>query len=179
MRKLAELNKPKLIDLLGERLAFEHASVELYDALIGKLETSNDDRALILLDELRVQRDEEREHEDWLADQMQLLGADPRVPTELAELARRETRGIEEVILEDDHELSHLLHALLAAELSDNAGWDLLVALAEEAHDRDAKRQLKQRLREEQAHLAFVHIALRRLAFYNVLGEDVWMPTAP
>src|SRR5579863_35600 len=109
MHKLAEHNKPKLIDLLGERLAFERDSVRLYDALIGKLEASNDERGLILLDELRVQRDEEREHEEWLASQMVLLGADPRVPTELARLAQCEVRGLEDVIVQGDHELAHLL----------------------------------------------------------------------
>jgi len=177
MRKLAEHDKTKVIDLLSERLAFERSSVKLYDAIIEKLETSNDDRAFTILDELRLQRDHEQEHEEWLAQEIRALGGDPRVTTELAELALRESKGIEDVILDGDDQLPHLLHGLLAAELNDNAGWDLLLALAEEAGDREAKRQFKKRLHEEQEHLAFVHLAVRRLAFRSVLGEEVAMPT--
>ena len=177
MRKLAEHDKEKLIDLLSERLAFERTSVKLYDAIIEKLEMSNDERALAIIDELRVQRDQEQEHAEWLAEEIRALGGDPRVTTQLAELALRESKGIEEVILDGDDQLPHLLHGLLAAELTDNAGWDLLLALADEAGDREAKRQFKKRMHEEQDHLAFVHLAVRRLAFRSILGENVGMPT--
>jgi len=177
MRKLAEHDKSRVIDLLSERLAFERSSVRLYDAVIEKLEASNDERALAIVDELRVQRDQEQEHQEWLAEEIRALGGDPRVTTELAELVLRETKGIEDVILDGDDQLPHLLHGLLAAELTDNAGWDLLLALADEAGDREAKRQFRKRLREEQEHLSFVHLAMTRLAFRTVLGEDVEMPT--
>jgi hypothetical protein len=72
--------------------------------------------------------------------------------------------------------LPHLLQALLAAELVDNAGWDLLAQLADEAGDREAKRAFKKRLHEEEDHLLFVRKAVEKLAFAEVLGEDVKLP---
>lgn len=75
-----------------------------------------------------------------------------------------------------DAELPHLLHAMLAAELVDNAGWDLLAQVADEAGDGKAKRAFKKRLHEEEDHLTFVRKAVEKLAFGEVLGEDVKLP---
>ncbi len=52
-----------------------------------------------------------------------------------------------------------MFHALFAAELVDNAGWDLLVQLADEADDDEARRAFKKRLHrhpgpiEQRSHL--------------------------
>lgn len=83
------------------------------------------------------------------------------------------------MILDGDNEVSHLFHALLTAELADNAGWDLLASLADEAGDRDAERAFKKRLHEEEEHLIFARKAVERLARREVLGEQVSMPTSP
>ncbi len=76
-----------------------------------------------------------------------------------------------------DAQLPHLFHALLAAELVDNAGWDLLAQLADEAGDHSAKREFKKRLHEEEDHLLFIRKAVEKLSFAEVLGEDVKLPT--
>ncbi|HEU4612003.1 MAG TPA: hypothetical protein VFS15_07990, partial [Kofleriaceae bacterium] len=65
------------------------------------------------------------------------------------------------------------------AELADNAGWDLLVTLADEAGDRDAKKAFKKRLHAEEEHLIFVRRAVQKIARREVLGEQVSMPTWP
>jgi hypothetical protein len=75
-----------------------------------------------------------------------------------------------------DAKLPHLFHALLAAELVDNAGWDLLVQLADEAGDHEAKRQFKKRLHEEEDHLIFVRKAVQKFSFQEILGEQVRFP---
>jgi hypothetical protein len=87
----------------------------------------------------------------------------------------RESKGIEEVVM-SDAELPHLLHALLAAELVDNAGWDLLAEVADEAGAHSTKREFKKRLHEEEDHLTFVRKAVEKLAFQEVLGEEAKLP---
>ena len=179
MQDLAQHNRQKVIDLLTERLTFERSGVKLYDSIIAKVEASVDEEARRLLDQLREHRDEEKEHEEWLEEQIRALGGDAHGQTEMSELVKRESRGIEDVILDGDNDLSHLVHALLVAELADHAGWDLLVELAEEARDRDAKKAFKKRLHEEEEHLLFARRTLERLARRQVLGQDVALPTSP
>jgi len=56
----------------------------------------------------------------------------------------------------------HDFHALLTAELADTAGWDLLVRVAEEFGDREARGEFKERHREEQEHVLFVRKVVER-----------------
>jgi len=53
-------------------------------------------------------------------------------------------------------------------ELVDNAGWDLLVQIAREFGDSDAKKQFKKRLHEEEKHLLFVRETLLELTKKDV-----------
>jgi bacterioferritin (cytochrome b1) len=178
MDKLSKNNPEKLIDVLCERLTFERAGVRAYDAIIAKLEMSNDIEIHRTLQAMRVYRDEEEEHVEWLQCQIRALGGDAQRMTEMARLVEREAVGIESIVLDGDNEPSHLFHALLAAELADNAGWALLVALADEAGDRDAKKQFKKRLHQEEEHLAFVRRAVEGFACATVLGEPLSMPVS-
>jgi rubrerythrin len=179
MKQLIKHNRAKVIDLLAGRLAFERAGVRLYDAVIAKLRALRDPGLLLVLGQLQDYRDEEKEHEEWLATQIRELGGDTSVETDMVRLETRESRGIGDVILDGDNDVMHLFHALYAAELADNASWDLLLALADEAGDRDAKKAFKRRLREEDKHLGFARQVVERLARRSVLGEDVEMPTHP
>ncbi len=175
MEKLARHGAGKVIDVLNERLAFERAGVKLYDRVLEVVRASTDENVQRMLEELQEHRDEEKEHEEWLEEQIRGLGGDAHAETEKSRLVTRESKGIEEVVM-SDAQLPHLLHALLAAELVDNAGWDLLTQLADEAGDRDAKREFKRRLHEEEDHLVFVRKAFEKLSFQEVLGEDVTLP---
>jgi bacterioferritin (cytochrome b1) len=179
METLAKYNPEKVIDLLTERLTFERASVKLYDAVIDKMTVSTVDGVADMLDQMREQRDQENEHVEWLEECVRELGGDAHGETEMASVVMRESRGIEDIILDGDNDIFHLFHALLTAELADNWGWDLLVSLADEAGDRDAKKAFKKRLHEEEEHLAYMRRAVERLARREVLGEDVSLPTSP
>ncbi len=176
MEKLAKHDAGKVIDVLNERLAFERAGVKLYDRVLEVVRTSADENAKRMQEELQQHRDEEKEHEEWLEEQIRSLGGDAHSETDKSRLVTRESKGIEEVVM-SDAQLPHLLHALLAAELVDNAGWDLLVQLADEAGDREAKREFKKRLHEEEDHLLFVRKAVEKLSVAEVLGKEQKLPT--
>ena len=177
MAKLADFDRSKVIDVLNERLAFERAGVKLYDRVLEVARASTDENVQRMLDELQKHRDEEKEHEEWLEEQIRSLGGDAHGETDRSRLVTRESRGIEEVVM-SDAELPHLLHALLAAELVDNAGWDLLAQIADEAGDREARREFKKRLHEEEDHLLFLRKAMEKLSFQEVLGRPEKLPSA-
>ncbi len=175
MEKLAQHGAAKVIDVLNERLAFERAGVKLYDRVLEVMRATADENVTRMLDEMQAHRDQEKEHEEWLEAQIRGLGGDAHGETEKSRLVTRESKGIEEVVMSDAH-LPHLLHALLAAELVDNAGWDLLVQIADEAGDRESKREFKKRLHEEEDHLLFLRKAMEKLSFNEVLGESEKLP---
>jgi bacterioferritin (cytochrome b1) len=179
MKRLAQNNKDKVIDYLTERLTFERVGVKLYDSIIAKMQKSGDAQIKKMLDPMREHRDQEKEHEEWLEQQIRSLGGDAHGKTTMAKLVERESAGIENVVLNGDPEIPHLFHALYTAELADNAGWDLLVQLAEEADDLEAKRAFKKRLHEEEEHLIFMRRAVERFARREVLGQPASMPTSP
>ncbi|MDC0713234.1 DUF892 family protein [Stigmatella sp. ncwal1] len=177
MRKLAEKNPEKLVDLLQERLTFERTSVKLYDRVLSLMASSGEAQVHAMLDTMQAHRDEEAEHQEWLEEQIRALGGDVNGETELSRLVTAEARGIEQVILAQEPQLPHLFHALMAAELVDNAGWDLLVCLAEDADDDEALDTFGVRLAEEEDHLEFLRQTLTRYAENRVLGGVLHLPT--
>jgi len=173
MRKLAGKNVGRVIDLLNERLAFERTGVRIYDRMLLRMRLAEDGEVQRMVDRMQRYRDQEREHEEWLEEQIQTLHGDDHVPTEKSVLVLAETQGLERVIHRDPR-LDHDFHALLSAELSDAAGWDLLVRMAEQFGDREARREFKQRHREEQEHVLFVRKVVER--FLKRELEDQPMP---
>ncbi len=170
MKKLAQHNRDKLIDLLTERLAFERAAVRLYDTILARLEASGGG-VDPFRDELQGYRAQEKEHEEWLEEQIRGLGGDAQAKTEMADVVLRESAGIEQVIATDEL-LPHAMHALLTAELVDNAGWELLIELADDADDRAARSEFRKRLHEEEDHLLFARTAMLAFARKDVLGYE-------
>lgn len=176
---LAQHNRSKVVDLLMERLTFERASVKLYDRVLERMIDSDNPEVQRMLQAMREHREEEKEHEEWLEAQLRALDANPHGESELSRLIETESMGIEEVVLHSGAQLPHLLHAMLAAELVDNAGWELLVQLADEAGDKAAKKGFKKRLHEEEKHLLFLRKVMERLNLREVLGEKVHLPSTP
>jgi hypothetical protein len=171
MKQLGENNRERAIDLLCERLAFERAGVQLYDRVIQALEASGGSGEVRgTIDVLQRNRTQEAEHAIWLETQIRALGGDATLETDLSRLATRESRGITEVVENDTADLTHLLHALLAAEAVDAAGWDLLMHLAQDAGDSAAHREFRRRNNEEQGHLATVRDAIEHMALRSLLG---------
>jgi hypothetical protein len=132
-----------------------------------------------MVDTMQGYRDEEAEHQTWLEEQIQALGGDVNGESEMSRLVAEEARGIEQIILREDVALQHLFHALMAAELVDNAGWDLLTALAEEADDDDALDCFALRQAEEEDHLDYLRQTMSRYAESQVLGGRLQLPTEP
>jgi bacterioferritin (cytochrome b1) len=168
----AQSNHDRMCNLLNERLAFERAGVKLYDRVIEALRASEDAQTTDLVPTLAKHRDQEAEHAAWLEAQIRRQGGDCEVETDLSRLATREARGLEEVVDQDRDDPTHLLHALLSAEAVDNAGWDLLCHLADDAGDREMRRELHRRMREEQGHLAWLRETLEEISGRGIYGES-------
>jgi len=177
MKKLAALHPEKLVDLLTERLTFERAAVKLYDTVMSKMRRSKEASLVGLLGQMTRQRDEEREHEEWLEERVRELGSDAHTATKLSDLVAREWKGVMDVVAEDK-EIPHLFHALLIAELVDDTGWTLLVQLADEARDEWARKELRRRALDEEEHLLFIRNVVAAFARKEVFGSAARLPAS-
>jgi hypothetical protein len=163
------------LDKLGERIAFERTGTRLYDALITKyLALSNAGEDALppldsILDEaempagdepaietLRRIRADELEHFHLLCNSVQALGGDPTSQTPCADVTAAASMGLMQVITDPRTTLAQCLNTILTAELTDNAGWELLAQLAAEAGQGDMAKQFLEALETEQRHLMIV-----------------------
>lgn len=172
-----------LIDKLGERIAFERTGTRLYEALLLKFKATRQagleavpkakdfdpadataeqlaaggDAAPAQTEEtiLRI-RAEEHAHFQLLCDAMRTLGGDPSAMTPCADVAAVASSGIMQVLTDPRTTFAQCLNAMLTAELTDNAGWELLIQLAEDAGQADLVAQFLVALAQEQEHLAIV-----------------------
>lgn len=154
VKKLTGTRPEVLIDKLGERLAFERTGVRLYDALLTKYQAMPEKLADMSVDELAHIRDEEALHFRMVADALASVGADPTSQTPSADIIGVESAGLMQVIDDPRTTLAQCLNAVLVAELADNAGWELLGTLAEEAGLEDMAETFAEALATEQQHLA-------------------------
>jgi hypothetical protein len=76
------------------------------------------------------------------------LGADPTAQTPSADLVGVETMGLMQAVTDPRTNLAQTLHALLMAELGDEAGWEILIAFAEQM----GQEEMAKRFREAEAH---------------------------
>lgn len=140
------------MDKLSERLAFERTGTRLYDALINKCEALGEsDRPSLA--ELQEIRDEEHRHFLLLSEAVTSLGGDPTVQSPCADVQAVASLGIMQVLNDPRTTVSQCLNALLTAELTDNAGWELLIDLAEELGHDDLSEPFTEALTNEQDHL--------------------------
>jgi rubrerythrin len=145
-----------LLDKLGERLAFERTGTRLYDALITKCEAKlNGDLSMTINDLEQIRTDEAR-HFLLLSDAIESLGGDPTSQTPSADLAGVESMGLVQVLNDPRTSIAQSLHAIVTAELSDKAGWETLIALAEEHDLDDMVNDFSKALSEEREHLSLV-----------------------
>ncbi len=170
-----------LLDKLGERLAFERGGTRLYDALLTKyhavqaaggelLPTAAEALAQVMPESpvlsavqneppeqtlMRI-RAEELQHFQMLCAEMERLGGDPTAMTPCADVAATSTMGLMQVVTDPRTTLAQCLNAMLTAELADNAGWELLATLAEDAGQSELAGKLLGALTQEQEHLAVV-----------------------
>jgi rubrerythrin len=175
------------IDKLGERLAFERSGTRLYDALIIKYQAARDTGnevlptaaealksspgAAVLVDVLQEDpleslvriRNEELAHFQMLCDCMKRMGGDPTAMTPCADVAGTATGGILQVVTDPRTTLAQALTAILSAELTDQAGWDLLELLARDVGQPDLATLFHGALEEEQAHVDIIRSWLAHL----------------
>jgi hypothetical protein len=144
------------LDKLGERLAFERTGVRLYDVALSKCEVYPTWEGGPRTTDLVEIRDDELEHFGLLQRCIEKLGADPTAMTPSADLAANLSKGVPLVLADPRTDLRQCMEGLLVAELTDNAGWEALIALARDAGQDEMATQFERALEEEQEHLARV-----------------------
>ena len=142
-----------LLDKLGERLAFERTGTRLYDALITKFEAMQDQSTSMTLADLQKIRQDEARHFAIVADAIETLGGDQTSQTPCADLVGVESMGLMQVVTDPRTTIAQSLHAILVAEMTDNAGWELLIALAEDQNQNSLITDFSVALDEERVHL--------------------------
>jgi hypothetical protein len=88
------------------------------------------------------------------------LGGDPTAVTPAANLSATASQGVPKVVADPRTTLLQSLEAVLIAELSDNACWETLVELAQQAGENDLGQQFEQVHATEQEHLDKVRTGL-------------------
>jgi rubrerythrin len=144
-----------LMDKLGERMAFERAGTRLYDALMVKC--AADPSQAIPPAEIKHIRDEEAVHFALVGAAIQSLGGDPTAQTPSADVAGVEGMGLMQVLSDPKTSLGQALHAILVAEMTDNAAWDELLELTAEVGNDDLSARFGKARDEEREHLEKVH----------------------
>jgi rubrerythrin len=188
MAKLKGSNPSIFMDKLGERIAFERTGVRLYEALITKYEavSQQDADALPRVDQasglgaealaatsvargetamqtlVRI-RAEEHQHFRMLGEAMTKLGGDPTAMTPCADVVGTASLGYVQVLSDPRTTLAQCLNIMLSVELTDNAGWELLIGLAEDAGEAELSGRFLAAQSQEQEHLVIVKAWLTTL----------------
>jgi bacterioferritin (cytochrome b1) len=142
-----------LLDKLGERLAFERMGTRLYEALLNKCQTLGEQTPGPTLQEIEHIGSEELEHFLMLNRIITDIGGDPTVVSPGADVAGVASHGIMQVLTDPRSSMPQCLQALMTAELTDNAGWELLIELADGLGYNDMKTEFETALVHEEEHL--------------------------
>jgi rubrerythrin len=141
-----------LLDKLAERLAMERTATRLYDALLTKLAVVSEGKASITLEDVASIRGDEARHALLVTDAIESMGGDPTAMTPSADLVGVEAMGLVQVLNDPRTSLAQSLHAMLTAEMSDGAGWDTLIALANEHEQAEMVASFSTALQQERKH---------------------------
>ncbi|HJV83523.1 ferritin-like domain-containing protein [Noviherbaspirillum sp.] len=160
-----------LLDKLGERLAFERTGTRLYDALITKFEATQDDTTSMTLADLQKIRQDEARHFAIIADAIDTLGGDPTSQTPCADLVGVESMGLMQAVTDPRTTIAQSLHAILIAEMTDNAGWEMLIALAEDQSQHGLISDFSVALDEERVHLQQVRTWLEEATLGSAVSD--------
>jgi bacterioferritin (cytochrome b1) len=153
--KMLKGDRPQLfLDKLGERLAFERTGTRLYDAFIAKCRTQGGD-AIEDAELVRI-RNEEARHFALVCECIEFLGGDPTAQTPCADVTGVASSGLMQVVTDPKTTIAQSLSAVLIAELTDNAAWEDLIALARKMGHADMAAQFEEALQHEEEHLTTV-----------------------
>jgi hypothetical protein len=109
---------------------------------------------------------------------MESIGADPTAQTPCADVAGVESQGIMHVVTDPRTGVAQSLHAILIAELADNAGWEMLIALAKEQGHPTMTSEFQLALDDEREHLQKIRMWLEETTFGKVLSVDAGVLSA-
>lgn len=144
------------MDKLAERAAFERGGVRLYDALLAKHRGEIEQQAHgtrgkddVSYDTLLEFRQQEAEHFLLVADAIERLGGDPTAQTPCADVVGMMSMGLVQTVSDPRTSLTQSLGALLTAELTDVASWDLLAQLAAATGQQELARQFSEAMHQE------------------------------
>ena len=142
-----------LLDKLGERLAFERMGTRLYEALLNKCETLGEEEPGPTVEDIQQIGREELEHFLLINETIAELGGDPTVQSPSADVAAVASLGIMQVLTDPRSSMAQCLQVILTAELTDNAGWELLINLADNLGYTDMSAEFQTALEHEEVHL--------------------------
>ena len=142
-----------LLDKLNERLAFERMGTHLYEALFNKCQALGETLPGPTLAEIQEIGSEELEHFILINDTIAGLGGDPTLESPCADVIGVASMGIMQVLTDPRMTIPQCLSAMLTAELTDNAGWELLIELAESLGYDEMKTEFETCLQHEERHL--------------------------
>ncbi|HEU4510912.1 MAG TPA: ferritin-like domain-containing protein [Pyrinomonadaceae bacterium] len=155
------------MDKLGERLAFERMGTRLYEALYNKCETLGEAAPGPTLEDIQQIGSEELQHFLLLNRTIVEAGGDPTVQTPCADVAAVASLGIMQVLTDPRTSMAQSLQAILTAELTDNAGWELLIQLADNLGYEELSTQFQEALAHEEEHLVNVRSWLSECVMEN------------
>jgi rubrerythrin len=162
-------NRPEvLLDKLGERLAFERGGTRLYEALITKCVARAAGSDLLQMDVLERIHHEEMRHMELVRTIIESMGADPTAMTPCADAIGVASAGLIQVLTDPRTTLAQCLDAMLTAELTDTAGWEMLITLMERTGNDKFVLEMAQALAAEKDHLRQVKQWLDELTLREV-----------
>ena len=142
-----------LLDKLSERLAFERMGTRLYEALYNKCQALGEMTPGPTLEQIHEIGGEELDHFLLIHDTIAGLGGDPTVESPCADVIGVASTGIMQVLTDPRTTIPQCLSAMLTAELTDNAGWELLIELADNLGYDEMKTEFETCLQHEEGHL--------------------------
>lgn len=105
--------------------------------------------------------DEEEAHFFLVKSALETLGADPTAMTPCADVAGVMAQGLMQTVTDPCTSVPQSLSALLTAELTDNAGWEILIELADKLGHTQMADDFRKALAAEQRHLTTIKGWLR------------------
>lgn len=148
-----EAGMATLLDKMSERLAFERMGTRLYEALLNKCQTLGESSPGPMISDIEEIGRQELDHFLLLHRAITELGGDATEESPSADLAGVTSLGILQVVTDPRTSIPQSLQAMLTAELTDNAGWELLIKLADHLGFTELKNEFQTALDHEEMHL--------------------------
>jgi rubrerythrin len=179
IEKLEGSQSAVLLDLLGDRLAFERTGIRLYHALLVKLEAEPVQPGGPTSEDIERIRDEETEHLMLVSETIDALGGDPTAVPSSADVIAIAGSGWVQLVSDPRTTWLESLKVMLAAELVDGDAWRALVDLADGLGQNNIAADCRRTVSDEERHL----VQVRAWLTAAINGEagiaprpGIWLP---